>query len=467
MAHIFISYSKQDMDFARYLRALLEHAGFAVWMDEVRLQPSARWWKSIEQNIESCAVFVVVMSPHAAESDWVEREILLAEKLRRPIYPVLLAGEAWSRLANIQYEDMRAGLRAKPSAGFLHNLRARLPDTTPRTAARSIILTIREGDVTKVKADVVALKHASSFYGADQIVAYNLTVLAGLNQESLEVKPDEYCLVPTENAIAAARALFVGTPPPRHFGYRQIREFTTRVLDALTTAAPDTRHLAMTIHGPGFGLDEVEALRSQFAGYLDSINQGRLPPALERITILEISPNRVKRLRAALDAQLEQAEYAEPLATGWGYRLHVGTPQPSRPAEPETPGKRHAFVLMPPTADAEDVFFYGIQSPIHALGLLCERVEQSSLDDDLLDQVKRRIETAAVVVADLTAADPRVYLQLGYAWGKGRPTILLAKAGSRLALDSTRYAPIVYERIKDVDSALAQSLDALKAEGLL
>ena len=108
MSHIFISYSKQNIDFVRYLRALLEHEGFGVWVDEARLTPSAKWWKSIEQNIETCSVFIVVMSPDAEESDWVEREILLAEKLKRPIFPILLGTAEGARSIPRQHLDVAA-----------------------------------------------------------------------------------------------------------------------------------------------------------------------------------------------------------------------------------------------------------------------------------------------------------------------------------------------------------------------
>ncbi len=124
MAHIFISYSKQDIDFARHLKQLLEARGFTTWLDETRLEPSTRWWTEIEDNIEQCSAFVVVMSPHARESDWVEREILYAERLRRPIFPVLLAGESWPRLANLQYADMRAGQQDELPAMFVRALTA-------------------------------------------------------------------------------------------------------------------------------------------------------------------------------------------------------------------------------------------------------------------------------------------------------------------------------------------------------
>jgi hypothetical protein len=123
MSHIFISYSKQDITFARHLRHLLQDGGFAVWMDETRLAPSQKWWPTIEKNIDTCDAFIIIMSPASKESIWVEREILVAEKAKKPIFPVLYAGESWSRLAEIQYEDMRAGVDAQLSVRLVQELR--------------------------------------------------------------------------------------------------------------------------------------------------------------------------------------------------------------------------------------------------------------------------------------------------------------------------------------------------------
>ena len=66
------------------------------------------------------------------------------------------------------------------------------------------------------------------------------------------------------------------------------------------------------------------------------------------------------------------------------------------------------FVAMPFTRQMDDVYYFGIEVSVHNAGLL-----------------RSRIETASVVIADLTGANPNVYLEVGYAWGKGRPTILL------------------------------------------
>lgn len=129
-SHIFISYSKQDIGFARHLRDLLQDAGFSVWLDETKLVPSERWWSSIERNIDNCAALLVIMSPRSKTSDWVEREILHAERRRKPIFPILLEGEYWSRLANVEYEDMTAGLNAVLSDRLIEVLTDYVPHHT-------------------------------------------------------------------------------------------------------------------------------------------------------------------------------------------------------------------------------------------------------------------------------------------------------------------------------------------------
>jgi hypothetical protein len=133
MSHLFLSYSKKDIAFARELRERLVAEGFAVWMDETKLVPSERWWKTIERNINQCAAFIVVMSPHSEASDWVEREILVAEGSKRPIFPVLLDGEAWSRLGNIQHEDMQSGVPVTLPKRFRDGLASYLPPGTGTT----------------------------------------------------------------------------------------------------------------------------------------------------------------------------------------------------------------------------------------------------------------------------------------------------------------------------------------------
>ncbi len=463
MSHIFISYSKQNIDFARYLRALLEAEGCLVWMDEVRLQPSARWWKEIEESITACAAFIVVMSPEAQESDWVEREILLAERLRRPLFPVLLAGDAWSRLANIQYEDCRAGLRAKLSPRFLEGLKGKVGVGDER----ALTLELVRGDITEYKGDVAALKFSASHNGAAGAVAHRLTSQAGVTIDQISPQRGTCVLVESAGSLGVPQAMYVGSARLRHFGYEAVRELGTTTLRGLAQLAPQTRHLLMTINGPGTSLDENEATLYQIRGYLDAFDAGEAPPALERITLVERDDARVERIRNYI---AENALALPEFAARWRatddpgrYRLIMSRQASALPTAAPVTVKPHAFVILPAALDLEDAFYYGIQTPIHARGLLCERIEDP-LTDELLDQARERITSAQVVVADLTRSDPLVYLQVGLAWGSGRPLILVQRDGGDAAPELSTWR---YGNIKSLENVITQELDKLDEQGVI
>jgi hypothetical protein len=123
--------------------------------------------------------------------------------------------------------------------------------------------------------------------------------------------------------------------------------------------------------------------------------------------------------------------------------------------------KPHAFVAMPFAPELEDTYHYGIQAPVRAAGLLCERVDQAAFDGPIIQRIKERIETAKVVIADLSMANPNVYLEVGYAWGRGRPTVLLVRDVKELRFDVASYRCIVYRSIRELESLLTRELERL------
>lgn len=344
--------------------------------------------------------------------------------------------------------------------------------------SRIIEFAIEHGDITSFDADVVGLKYAQYFYGSDEAVVSALRQV-GVATEGLKPEVGDYRYVETHGGVRARHALFVGVPPLPRFSYREIREFAVATLHILSDEAPDTRHLAMTIHGPGYGLDEVEAVLAQFAGFLQAIQAGGLPLDLDHISIVERNDGRVRRLRLALEKNLADVDYASRVQSPWTYRLavpqrlgHAGWSLPKgttaiEMAGTESEGKSHVFVAMPFRKDLDDVFYYGIQTPAHATGFLCERIDQEAFTGDILDRVKERIETAAVVIAELSGANPNVYLEVGYAWGRGRPTILLVRDENELRFDVRGQRCLKYERIKDLEDLLTRELNELKSKGLL
>src|SRR5262249_49085085 len=96
---IFISHSHKDTAFGlRLHRDLCTVLGSqdAVWFDASGgLQGGAAWWPTIVAEISSRDVFLVLLSPDAMESQWVNDEIDLAWKQKnsppgKMILPVLI-----------------------------------------------------------------------------------------------------------------------------------------------------------------------------------------------------------------------------------------------------------------------------------------------------------------------------------------------------------------------------------------
>jgi hypothetical protein len=280
--------------------------------------------------------------------------------------------------------------------------------------------------------------------------------------------------VETRGCIGATYALFVGVARLRNFSYPQIRDFSAQVLHILADQAPTTKHVAMTIHGAGYGLDEVEACVAQIDGYLDALHDGSLPSALQRISIVDRDSGRVHRLRQAITDRFAQNAEVTALASEGRYLLSTSrTPAVSGAVRERTGSaaqqirdgattKPHIFVAMSFNKHLDDVFHYGIQRPVHSAGYICERMDHVAFAGEIISWLKQRIETANIVIAELSGSNPNVYLEVGYAWGKGRPTILLAPKVEELAFDVQGHRCLIYDNIRDLEAQLTRKLASLQ-----
>ncbi|MFT3893484.1 MAG: toll/interleukin-1 receptor domain-containing protein [Anaerolineales bacterium] len=109
---IFISYSRKDTEALKKIVLFLRNQGFKVWVDNERLIPgTAIWEEEIEKAIKAASIVIVVMSPDSKNSEWVRREISLADQYRKHILPILVRGDEDSsitlRLGTRQFVDLR------------------------------------------------------------------------------------------------------------------------------------------------------------------------------------------------------------------------------------------------------------------------------------------------------------------------------------------------------------------------
>jgi hypothetical protein len=217
------------------------------------------------------------------------------------------------------------------------------------------------------------------------------------------------------------------------------------------------------LHGSGFGLDEIEAFEAEVAGLIEAITSDAVPEQLERITIVERDPRRVTLLQRTLPVLLPQGSVEHNLREYLG-NLEESETRKFRSVGYASDNKPRIFVAMPFVEEMEDTFHYGIQRAAQGADFLCERADLSAFTGDVMDWVKKRIEGSNLVIADLSYANPNVYLEVGYAWGCGIPTVLLVRELDDAKFDVRGQRILTYKRIKELEEKLSRELEALRRE---
>ncbi len=88
--HVFLSYRSVEVDFALKLAADLKNAGVNLWMDRLDIKPGDDWLKALQQAVNDCAAMIPVLSPDYVQSKYCQRELARADRMGRPIFPVML-----------------------------------------------------------------------------------------------------------------------------------------------------------------------------------------------------------------------------------------------------------------------------------------------------------------------------------------------------------------------------------------
>jgi len=120
MGHIFVSYSHKDKDYVHRLADALQSEGFEVWIDD-RIDYGTRWTRVIEDAVDSCDVFILVASENSHKSEWVQNELLRAQRKEKKIFPILLSGDSWISIESTQFFDAQTGVL--PNQKFYSGLR--------------------------------------------------------------------------------------------------------------------------------------------------------------------------------------------------------------------------------------------------------------------------------------------------------------------------------------------------------
>lgn len=321
-------------------------------------------------------------------------------------------------------------------------------------------ISIVNTDILSCVADLIVLKHADGYHGADLAVARAVGFM-----ESLLVGEAR---IVSAKGTGARQALFMGVGPLHEFGYEKIQEFGAEVLRKASSYG--AKHVATTIHGPGYGLDIEQAFLSLIAGFASQLACSTL--TVDNVSIIEMSSHRYGLLQALLDSRRSDFGFSKPAAShviaypgqisvpsgATAEILHFGAVASQKPK---------LFVAMPFSDEYLDEYFYGICGAGKQHGYICERLDLEHYTGDIVSEIKKRIVSSHGVIALLNGRNPNVFLEVGYSWANNRPTILILKDGEEMPFDVRGQRCIRYKSIIQLEKALADEIGGLKAKGLL
>jgi len=112
MFNVFISYAHSDREEAERLVKALRAGSIAGWLDKADIAAGNSIPSAVRDALKRSSAVVVLLSPRALQSEWVQFEIGAAEALGKKIVPVLISGEHLEKqfpdfLRNRQWIDAR------------------------------------------------------------------------------------------------------------------------------------------------------------------------------------------------------------------------------------------------------------------------------------------------------------------------------------------------------------------------
>jgi len=134
---------------------------------------------------------------------------------------------------------------------------------------------------------------------------------------------------------------------------------------------------------------------------------------------------------------------------------------PAADADPIQHG--YVFIAMPmdPTRKELDDVHDAIKQVAADCGLHAERTDDVQQNERITDRILESIRKAQFIVADLTDARPNVFFEAGYAHGRGKTPIYIAKAGTKLEFDLKDYPVIFFSSMRDLREGLDKRFRAL------
>lgn len=170
-----------------------------------------------------------------------------------------------------------------------------------------------------------------------------------------------------------------------------------------------------------------------------------------------IDPKEVEKLRGELREAVELFKSRTPPET----KIE------SKPPEERRPHRKHrCFIVMPfGDVDLQVVYEDFVKPTIEHVGLECERGDDVFGSNVIMDDILKSIESADLVLADLSRRNANVFYEVGICHALHKPVLLLAQSIDDVPFDLRHRRVLLYEYsargCKRLEKALPDNIHAV------
>jgi hypothetical protein len=126
--------------------------------------------------------------------------------------------------------------------------------------------------------------------------------------------------------------------------------------------------------------------------------------------------------------------------------------------------RRRIFVAMPFSADFDDVYHLGIKQACDKIGATCIRVDEQIFEGGILERIYREIDSSDLVIGEMSVHNPNVYYEIGYATGRRKKVVLIARTAANIPFDFRNLPHVLYGgSINKLGGELVEHIEALLA----
>jgi hypothetical protein len=121
-----------------------------------------------------------------------------------------------------------------------------------------------------------------------------------------------------------------------------------------------------------------------------------------------------------------------------------------------------AFVLMPFSPEHKNTYEVAIKEACRSCKLICRRLDDSLLAENMLNELYDEIYKADLIIADLSGINPNVLFEAGYAYGLRKQIILLTDDIKELPFNLRPLRSIVFNK-NDLPGLKKMLISAIRA----